>query len=181
MLRITLRADEQAEIEQTFKTPADRRLRDRCQAVLMAHRGRKRKTIAANLGVHRTTVKKWLEQYQARGVTGRKRQAAPGQPRRIPETLAAMSVEWGKAGPQGCGLNRANWTYEELAVQFSRTTGIALKRTARRESCQRQQIRPYRPTYRYLRGDPHRQAVAKEELAELKKSPRRGVFLVKPR
>jgi transposase len=174
MLRITLRADEQAEIEQTFKTTADRRLRDRCQAVLMAHRGRKRKTIAADLGVHRTTVKKWLEQYQARGVTGLKRQAAPGQPRRIPETFAAMIVEWVKAGPQGCGLNRANWTYEELAVQFYRTTGIALKRTAMREFCQRQQIRPYRPTYRYLRGDPHRQAVAKEELAELKKKPTSG-------
>jgi transposase len=174
MLRITLRADEQAEIEQTFKTTADRRLRDRCQAVLMAHRGRKRKTIAAALGVHRTTVKKWLAQYQVRGLAGLQRGHAPGQPRRIPEMFAATIVEWVKAGPQGCGLNRANWTYEELAVQVYRTTGIALKRTAMREFCQRQQIRPYRPTYRYLRGDPHRQAVAKEELAELKKKPTPG-------
>ena len=110
MLRITLRADEQAEIEQTFKTTADRRLRDRCQAVLMAHRGRKRKTIAADLGVPRTTVKKWLAQYQARGLAGLQRGHAPGQPRRIPETLAATIVEWVKAGPQGGGLKRANWT-----------------------------------------------------------------------
>jgi len=171
MLRITLGADEQAELEQTFKSTADRRLRDRCQAVLMAHRGRQRKTIATDLGVHRTTVQKWLVQYQARGVPGLQRQPAPGKPRRIPQTLAATIVEWVKAGPQGCGLKRANWTYEELAVQVYRTTGIALKRTAMREFCQRQQIRPYRPTYRYLRGDPHRQAVAKEELAELKKKP----------
>jgi hypothetical protein len=49
MLRITLGAHEQAEIEQTFKTTADRQVRDRCQAVLMAHRGRKRRTIAADL------------------------------------------------------------------------------------------------------------------------------------
>jgi transposase len=174
MLRITLRADEQGEIEQTFKTTADRRLWDRCQAVLMAHRGRKRKTIAADLGVHRTTVKKWLAQYQARGLAGLQSGHAPGQPRRIPEMFAATIVEWVKAGPQGCGLKRANWTYEELAVQVYRTTGIALKRTAMREFCQRQQIRPYRPTYRYLRGDPHRQAVAKEELAELKKKPTPG-------
>src|SRR5215203_3121673 len=96
MLRITLRADEQAEIEQTFKTTADRRLRDRCQAVLMAHRGRKRKIIAADLGVHRTTVKKWLAQYQARGLAGLQRGHAPGQPRRIPETFAATIVEWVK-------------------------------------------------------------------------------------
>jgi transposase len=124
--------------------------------------------------VHRTTVKKWLEQYQARGVPGLKRQHAPGKPRRIPEACAATIVEWVKAGPQGCGLKRANWTYEELAVQFYRTTGIALKRTAMRDFCQRQQIRPYRPTYRYLRGDLQRQAATKGELAELKKKPTPG-------
>ena len=68
MLRITLSAEEQAGVERTFKAAADRRLRERCQAVLMAHRGRKRKAIAEDLGVHRTTVKKWLEQYRAGGI-----------------------------------------------------------------------------------------------------------------
>src|SRR5215813_3086063 len=67
MWRITLSAGEQAAREQTVKTTADRRLRDRCQAVLMAHRGRKRKASADDLGVHRTTGKKWLEQYRAQG------------------------------------------------------------------------------------------------------------------
>lgn len=101
-------------------------------------------------------------------------QRAPGKPPRIPEALAPTIMEWVKSGPQGCGLNRANWTYDELAVQVYRTTGIEMKRTAMREFCQRHQIRPYRPTYRYLRGDPQRQAVAKAELAELKKRPTPG-------
>lgn len=35
--------------------------------------------------------------------------------------------------------------------------------------CRKQEIRPYRPTYRFLRGDPEKQAVAREELAELKR------------
>ncbi len=30
-------------------------------------------------------------------------------------------------------------------------------------------IRPYRPTYRFLRGDPAKQAAAAEEIAALKK------------
>lgn len=174
MLRITLSADEQAALEQVFKTTADRGFRNRCQAVLMAHRGRKRKAIAQDLGVHRTTVKKWLVQYQACGVEGLKRRRAPGTSRRIPETFAATIVEWVKGGPQRCGLNRANWTYEELAVQVYRTTGITLRRTAMRDFCQRHQSRPYRPTYRYLRGDPQRQAATKAELAELKKRPKPG-------
>jgi Homeodomain-like domain len=60
MRRIRLTTTEQVHVEHLFKTTPDRRLRDRCQAVLMASRGRKRKTIAQDLGVHRTTVRLWL-------------------------------------------------------------------------------------------------------------------------
>ena len=35
--------------------------------------------------------------------------------------------------------------------------------------CRKHEIRPYRPTYRFLRGDPAKQAVARVELADLKK------------
>jgi transposase len=174
MFRISLSAHEQGAVEQRFKTTPDRRLRDRYQAVLLTHRGRKRQAIADDLGVHRTTVKKWLDQYRTQGVEGLRVQRAPGKPQRIPEGLAPTIVEWVKRGPQGCGLNRANWTYAELAVQVYRMTGIVIKRTAMRDFCQRHQIRPYRPTYRYLRGDPQRQATAKAELTEMKKKPKRG-------
>jgi len=174
MFRILLTAAEYAAVEQQYKTTTDRRVRHRCQAVLMAHRGRKRQAIAEDLGVHRTTVKKWLDRYRARGLEGLQVQRAPGKPPRIPEALAPTIVEWVKSGPQGCGLNRANWTYDELAVQVYRTTGLEIKRTAMREFCQRHQIRPYRPTYHSLRGNPQRQAVAKAELAELKKRPKPG-------
>jgi transposase len=174
MLRITLTATEQAELEHLFKTTSNRRLRDRCQAVLMASRGRKRKAIAQDLGVHRTTVRHWLNQYHQRGVAGLQIQWAPGQPGRIPESLAPTLQKWVKEGPQSCGLDRANWTYEELAAHLYHTTGIAVKRTAMRVFCQRHDIRPYRPTYRYLRGDPEQQRVARQELEALKKRAQQG-------
>jgi hypothetical protein len=72
---------------------------------------------------------------------------------------------WVQAGPAGCGLDRANWTYEELATYVYQTTGIAVKRTAMRDFCQRYDMRPYRPTSRYLRGAPEEQRVAQEERA----------------
>ena len=181
MQRIRLTATEQAQLEQLFKTTTDRRLRDRCQAVFMASRGRKRKTIAQDLGVHRTTVRLWLKHYQARGLEGLAIHWAPGQRGRIPETLAPTIQEWVKEGPQGCELDRANWTYEELATPLYRTKGITVKRTAMRVFCHRHDIRPYRPTYRYLRGDPEKQQVARDELAALKKSPHRGLRAPKPR
>src|ERR1051326_7097292 len=108
MFRITLSATEQMTLTQQFKTTPDRRLRERCQAVLMAHRGRKRQAIAADLGVHRTTVKKWLDQYRVRGIDGLQVRRAPGKPQRLPEALAPTIIAGVKTGPQGCGLNRAN-------------------------------------------------------------------------
>ena len=165
MQRIRLTAAEQGQLEQLFKTTTDRRLRDRCQAVLMASRGRKRQTIAEDLGVHRTTVRLWLTQYQAHGVEGLLIHWAPSRSGRIPETLGPPIQRWVQEGPQGCGLDRANWTYEELAIHLYRTPGIQVKRTAMRVFCQRQNIRPYRPTYRYLRGNPEKQQAAQAELA----------------
>lgn len=181
MRRIQLTPAEHDQLEHIFKTTTDRRLRDRCQAVLMASRGRKRQTIAQDLGVHRTTVRLWLQHYHERGLEGLQIHWAPGQPRRIPQPLVSTIQEWVKAGPVGCGLDRANWTYEELATYVYQTTGIAVKRTAMRDFCQRHAIRPYRPTYRYVRGDPEEQRVAQEDLAALKKSPDRGVCAPEPR
>jgi transposase len=87
--------------------------------------------------VRRTTGRLWLQRYQQRGVAGLKIQWAPGQTGRIPEALAASRYH---------------------------TTGIAVQRTAMRVFWQRHGIRPYRPAYRSLRGDPEAQRVAREEL-----------------
>jgi transposase len=181
MRRIRLKATEQAQREQIFTTTTDRRLRDRCQAGLMAHRGRKRKTIAQDLGVPRTTVRLWLKQYQERGVAGLQSHWAPGHPGRMPETLAPMIQGWVQDGPPGCALDSANGTYEERATPLYWTTGIEVKRTAMRVFCQRHDIRPYRPTYRSLRGHPEPQQAAQEERTALKKSPDGSMRVVEPR
>lgn len=180
MYRIVLTPDEEHGLEQTFKTTPDRRLRDRCQAVLMAARGRARQRIARDWGVHRTTLRLWLQGYRERGRAGLPIQWAQGQPRRLPAQLAPTIVEWVKEGPASCGLQRANWTSAELAAYLSQRPGIRVQEPAMREFCHRHQIRPYRPTYRYLRGDPGRQAQARRELAAAKKSPGRGVYFLEP-
>jgi transposase len=113
MRRIALTRQAQETLEAPFKQTSDRRLRDRCQAVLMASRGRKRSAIAQDLGVHRSPVVSWLKQYQAHGCAGLQMQWAPGRPRRMPADLAPTLQGWIKGGPQRCGLDRANWPDEE--------------------------------------------------------------------
>ena len=118
MRRITLSPDEHAVLESTFKTTTDRRLRGRCQAGLMASRGRTRAAMAQDFGVHRGTLMLWLKHYPARGLDGLHMHWAPGTTRRIPQDLVPTSQTWIKHGPQSCGLDRAHWTDEALAVSL---------------------------------------------------------------
>ena len=181
MYRIVLSSIQEQELEQVFKRTSDRRLRARCQAVLMAARGRARHDIAQDLGVHRTTLRLWLQSYREQGLVGLSIHWAPGPQARIPEEVAPRIVAWVKEGPASCGLQRANWTYTELATYLYQQLGITVSETTMREFCHRHQIRPYRPTYRYLRGKPQRQAHAQSELTAMKKSAGGRVYRAEPR
>jgi transposase len=70
-------------------------------------------------------------------------------------------------------LDRANWTYAELAEHLYQAKGVRVRKSALQVFCHKHGIRPYRPTYRFLRGDPVKQAAARDDLAALKKKRRR--------
>jgi len=130
MFRIELTETERQALVETFKTTEDRRLRERCQAVLMAGNGRRRRQIAQDLVVHRASVHAWLKSYRRQGLEGLKIHWAPGQPARIPPRFAPIIIDWVKKGPMGCGLNRANWSFAELATHLYQTHGIEVSETA---------------------------------------------------
>jgi hypothetical protein len=83
--------------------------------------------------------------------------------------LAPVLQQWVLDGPVAQGLDRANWTYAELADHLYKTRGLRVQKSAMQAFCHKHDIRPYRPTYRFLRGDPVKQAAACEDLAVLKK------------
>lgn len=174
MLRIELTSEQEAKLADTFKTTGDRRLRERSQAVLMAARGRQRGAIAQDLSVSPRSVLRWLSAFVKGGTEALSILWSSGPPPRIPAALAPTVVEWIKQGPSSCGLNRANWTYGELADHLKKKERIVVKETAMRTFCHRHGIRPYRPTYRFLRGDPEKQAVARQDLASLKQEAQQG-------
>jgi hypothetical protein len=65
---------------------------------------------------HRPPVRRWLTPSHARGVEGVQIHWAPGPPWRMPQTWVPTIQEGVQAGPAGCGLERAHWTYAELAT-----------------------------------------------------------------
>jgi transposase len=146
-MKLTLSDEERRPLEEVFHTTTKARLRARCQAILMASRGRRHRHIAEDLGVSVRTMQRWLHADQDHCFAGLKRRWVPGRTRRIPEALTATSFAWITQGPAGCGLDRAHWTYAELATYRYQTTGIAVSARTMRALCTTPGVRPYRPTY----------------------------------
>jgi transposase len=167
VIRIQLPPAEADRLDALFRSTDDPTLRGRLQIVLMAHRGRARQDIAADLGVHRKTVTRWVNAYLDDGLDALRPKKAHGTPSKIPRSLAGEVKQWVIEGPTEQGLDRANWTHEELADHLLKTRGIRTSRSAVQRFCSGLGIRLYRPTYRHDRGDPQKQAKAREELAEL--------------
>ena len=167
LIRVQLPAIEADRLDALFRSTDDRKLRDRLQIVLMAHRGRARQDIATDLGVHRKTVTRWINAYCDAGIDGLRPRKAKGKAGRIPASLADEVKGWVIEGPAEQGLDRANWTHEELADHLLKTKGIRTSRSAVQRFCSGIDIRLYRPTYRHDRGDPVKQAKARLEIADL--------------
>jgi len=169
MIRIQLPPDEVQALERAIRTEDDAKLRTRIQVVLMAHRGRPHGQIACDTATSRSSVQRWLIAFKQRGLDAL-RPRKTGKPRpKLTADLAPMLRAWVIGGPAAQGLDRANWTHAELADHLLKVRGIRVGKSAMQAFCRKHEIRPYRPTYRFLRGDPAKQAVARVELADLKK------------
>jgi transposase len=169
VIRISLPEAEVSRLEGLLGTTPDVKLRHRVQIVLMAHRGRKHPDIAADTGTSQRTVQRWLNAYLDGGVDRLRPRKAKGAKPRLTADLVPVIRQWVIEGPAEQGLDRANWTYPELADHLYKTKGIRIGKSALQAFGAKHGIRPYRPTYRFLRGDPTKQAKARDELAALKK------------
>src|SRR5437763_2997112 len=99
MIRVNLPAADVRQLEQLFRATTDRRLRDRVQIVLMAHRGRPHGQIVAERGISRRTVPRWLNAYLDRGLSGLAPKKAKGAAAKAPAELADEVKRWVAAGP----------------------------------------------------------------------------------
>ena len=169
MIRIALPDAEVRQLEEVLRTTPDPKLRHRAQIVLMAHRGRRHPAIAADTGTSQRSVQRWLNAYLDRGLDGLRPRKAPGAKPTLTADLASVLRQWVIDGPAKHGLDRANWTYAELADHLLKAKGIRVGKSALQAFGAKHGIRPYRPTYRFLRGDPAKQATARADIAELKK------------
>jgi transposase len=178
VIRIQLSDTEAQRLGQAFRRATDRKLLDRLPIVRLAHRGRKHQDIAADLGITPRTVQRWLNAYLEAGLAALRPRKAKGHAPAIPAGMAEEIRRWVIDGPTSQGLDRANWTHDDLADHLRKTHGISASRSAMQRFCRKAGIRLHRPTYRFLRGDPVKQAEAREELAELRAKAEAGELVL---
>jgi transposase len=148
MMTITLNEAESRRREDTFQTTQDRRLRDRCQAILMAARGRRHRQMAEDLAISVRALQRWLNASQAEGPDRLPIPWASERAPHLPASLVSEMLAGVTQGPAGCGLDRANWTDAALAAPLYRLTGNAVSESTLRAYCTKHGVRPYRSTYR---------------------------------
>jgi transposase len=178
VIRIQLPVAEADRLEQAFRHETDPKYRDRLQIVRLANRGRPHQDIAQDLATTTRSVQRWLNAFCERGLEGLRPRKAKGAAAKIPDALADEIRGWVIEGPVQQGLDRANWTHEELADHLFKTRGIKTSRSAMQRFCRKIDIRVYRPTYRFLRGKPEKQAQARQDIAELKEQAQAGELVL---
>src|SRR6478609_8521068 len=137
MIHVRLPEPEARRLEAEFRSARDRKYRDRLQIILLAHAGRPRQQIAADLRIARRSVQRWVNAYCERGLAALAPKKAPGKAPGIPAELADEFKRWVIQGPAAKGLDRANWTHEELADHLYKAKGIKTSRSAVQRFCQK--------------------------------------------
>jgi transposase len=142
MMKVTLSEQEHQQVVEAMKTTTDARLRLRCQARLMAARGRPHGHSAEDLAVSARTLQRWLNRDHQQGLGGLEIRWAPGRAAKIPASLAPEILDWVRRGPAGCGRDRAHWPDEARALDLSQVKGLTVRTTAMRAFGQRHGVHP---------------------------------------
>jgi transposase len=172
VIRICLPPDEAERLDSAFRQQTDPKVKHRLLIIRLAQRGRPYQDTAADLAITPRTIQRWLNAYLDKGLVGLARRKAPGRRPAIPDALADDLRRWVIDGPAQQGLDRAGWTLAERADHLLKAKGIRTSRAAVGRFCRKIGIRLYRPSYRYLRGDPVKQEQARQDIAALKKKRR---------
>ncbi len=119
-----LRKNHRKRLETALRRSREAKFRDRCRAVLWSSERRACSQIAALLGVHHTTVMRWLHDYRRFGFEGLKVGKSPGRPRKLDvEAEAALEAALAQP-PRELGYAFNVWTATTLAAHLGATVHI---------------------------------------------------------
>ena len=179
MIRIRLSDQDARRLEDEYRRAKDRPTGTASRSSCWPTGAGPHQDIAADLGIHRRTVQRWLNAYLERGLDGlrpRKAKGSRGQASR--PTWPTRSAAGSSRGRPSRGWTGPTGPTRSWPTTCSRPTASGPAARPCSGSAARSASGPYRPTYRFLRGDPDKQAEAREDLAELEKGAEAGELVL---
>jgi transposase len=171
MSRLSLSDAERGALEARVRGAQEWAERERSQAVLMAAQGLGYRDAAAALCCSERSVRRHVARFRRAGLEGMRPGKAPGKRPLIPPELEPVLLAWVEAGPQAVGARCTNWTHRYLAEHLARRHGVRVSRATMGAWCRAHGVRPYRPTYRFVRADVRAREAAARELTQKKRPP----------
>lgn len=153
MMRVILTKEQREELEGASRQARRVRQWGRYQAILRLDDGESVPTIARALDVGKSTVRKWQQQWQQRGMAGIRERFLPGAPRQVPPPAETQIRTWLAGSPLDDGFTATNWTITLLGTALARTGTLVSPSTLRR-TLKRLGYRWKRPKYVIDRPDP---------------------------
>ena len=111
---------------QLHRETQDADVRSRCDMILWSNQGRSPPQIAARVRFSRHTVVRYIQRYEAEGLSGLLTKPRSGRPRRATDEYVAKLLETVEQSPRDLGLSFSNWTTAHLAQYLAAETGIEL-------------------------------------------------------
>jgi transposase len=131
LLRVReLTAEEEQEIGRLVRSrTAPVRLVERARIIGLAAQKRRVPAIAAELGIAEPVVRRWLERFNAGGVSGLADAPRSGRPATYPPEAVGELIAASLTNPEDLDLPFGSWTLDRLAAYLHEVKGIAIRRS----------------------------------------------------
>src|SRR5215212_827621 len=126
----------------------------RLLAVRRVGEGWAQKDVAAFLGVHPVTVKKWVARHRADGDAGLAAKPTPGRPRFLTQAQEQKVLGWLAESPTAHGFDTDLWTARRVAELIRARFGVRFHPNYLREWLAKRNFTPQKPARRARQRDP---------------------------
>ena len=121
-----LTRSQRAAIVRLRKRPADVGVYRRAQAVHLSSQGLKVREIAEIVGCHRSTVFRWLQQFETGGLPALRPGKSTGRPPKADADFQAALAEAVERNPRDLGYPFTRWSVDLLSEHLRRTTHVSV-------------------------------------------------------
>lgn len=172
-INFTLNAEQVEIIREAMNASPHPEVRQRATAIHLLHLGHSPEAVAAMLAVGTSTIWTWHRRWRREGLKGLVNQTRSGRPTKASEAYLRQLDVVIEQDPAELGLSFALWTINRLRLYLAEQTGILLSYTRFRALLSRQHYVWREPKHDLSAlQDKDAQAVAREALEWLKKTPR---------